>query len=841
MNAAREPLHQPPNPDDLRRAPPATPDCARVRGWLRDYVDRDLDGARARELEEHAHRCRQCNVELARAEHELLRVREAFRALREDDVRLPPDFAARVVEHLVRDDTSLVGAEALDRAAAARVQAAADAAVPPRPAGRARAMVRPGAVLMFGIALLFALGIGLELMRAPGRGPDRAARLYILDADGAYHLQQPLGSRQWLGEHQSLRVRSGGGAHVEWHDPSARTQPAATLQVRGEGEVRLEHGSPMLVNGTVDIETHRPVSIPLADGSQVDLGEGQYTLAADPRFDPANPALSAPPDLYVTIEVRSGEPASVVRTGFGPTLVATGQIGFYHGQSPTTIGSSGGFASRPPISLDRETSVRGAQKQYALYGQARELNGQPVAGADVLFTVRSGGVSSPAMENTIADGSFLCELANQVESGYAIALATPPRSRSDLGMVAPDAMPLVQQGNSTMLQAPLMFAPSIPFVGMVRDELGVPLQNVLVLPCIVDEVFGTVLQLLLERTFSNPAGMFALERLPGRLPPQQALYLVLHRPGYAVAVVAIPQRHALAAELPFAPIVMAATQGVRLTGLPANRTLPLLEELPGLPQGTGVWRRMVTTDASGTVNWIEVGRGNLWFVEPGAPLVRALVLDGFVGMQQFRPSQDPPLPWNARFRQLQGIPDTTLEIVSSYRHQNTFVGPVNASTSRTVSVLDIAGNPVGNAQVFLGDGVGPAASARFVGFTGPNGMLQWHEIGGSHVTVIAADGRVAVGALALGSGGNLSIELPPCGRASLAEPRRPGPGQPQVVALRFEHADDTPETRRPAAVRFASAMTSWEVGDLVPGEYRVVIGGIAQLVTVPPQGWATIE
>jgi len=44
---AREPLHQPPDPADLRRAPPASSECAIVRGRLRDFADGDLDdGAR---------------------------------------------------------------------------------------------------------------------------------------------------------------------------------------------------------------------------------------------------------------------------------------------------------------------------------------------------------------------------------------------------------------------------------------------------------------------------------------------------------------------------------------------------------------------------------------------------------------------------------------------------------------------------------------------------------------------------------------------------------------------------------------------------------------------------
>jgi anti-sigma factor RsiW len=103
----REPLHQPPNPEDLRRVPPANPTCARVRGLLRDFVDGDLARDLCVEVEEHAHRCRVCAVELSRAEHERLIVCRAFAALARGERPLAPGFSARVVQRLVLDETSL--------------------------------------------------------------------------------------------------------------------------------------------------------------------------------------------------------------------------------------------------------------------------------------------------------------------------------------------------------------------------------------------------------------------------------------------------------------------------------------------------------------------------------------------------------------------------------------------------------------------------------------------------------------------------------------------------------------------------------------------------------------
>ncbi|MFN8825545.1 MAG: zf-HC2 domain-containing protein, partial [Planctomycetota bacterium] len=73
MSLPREPLHQPPNPDDLRRLPPASPACAQVRGMLRDFADGDLSTTEVAHVENHLAGCRTCAVELARAEHEVLR------------------------------------------------------------------------------------------------------------------------------------------------------------------------------------------------------------------------------------------------------------------------------------------------------------------------------------------------------------------------------------------------------------------------------------------------------------------------------------------------------------------------------------------------------------------------------------------------------------------------------------------------------------------------------------------------------------------------------------------------------------------------------------------------
>ena len=57
----REVRHQPASLSDLRRFPPRTPECLRVREWMRDACDGELAAATRSEFEEHLHRCRDCS------------------------------------------------------------------------------------------------------------------------------------------------------------------------------------------------------------------------------------------------------------------------------------------------------------------------------------------------------------------------------------------------------------------------------------------------------------------------------------------------------------------------------------------------------------------------------------------------------------------------------------------------------------------------------------------------------------------------------------------------------------------------------------------------------------
>ena len=244
----REPLHQPPDPRDLAAFPPQSSACAMVRGQLRDFVDGDLSNQQRSLVEQHVHECRTCAVALSRAEHEVLLLQRTFAAIaREEGPRLPgaralggvaprPGFAARVVNRLVMDETSLLSREALSREALSRAAAQAKTAaatpaaatpanVPSRPlasrplAGAAGLLRRfeqarwaPGAAqsVLLTVAVLVLVAIGAAFFDGGDGRPENSPRLVITAAEDTYgDFGMPLG----LGD--GLR-RGAAGDHSLW-------------------------------------------------------------------------------------------------------------------------------------------------------------------------------------------------------------------------------------------------------------------------------------------------------------------------------------------------------------------------------------------------------------------------------------------------------------------------------------------------------------------------------------------------------------------------------------------------------------------------------------------------
>lgn len=873
----RLPLHQPPNPADLDRFPPASPDCARVRGWLRDAADGDLGAAEARALEEHVHVCRACSIELSRAEHEVLRLRQAFLQLGAAEPKLPAGLGRRIVQRLVLDETSILPASTMAAARAeAEVRLAAEArlrgAEVRRPEWFARGLARgrggaflrsPLAQLGFVLVLLLALGVGFAMLDENGALPERVSRLVVLDADGAFHDGSRLSPGQNLGENQVLQVRRGGGALVEWSDATEFAQPAARLRLSGEGNVQLHNGVPQLVNGRVEVLTKRPVSLAMGDGSEIVLGIGQYVIEADLRVDgdfelvrPLDSGLSSrPDDLRVTIEVLQGDTAKVERIS-GPAFVQAGQIGLYQGSSALVVRQGGGFvASTDNLEELRQPIAEEPLAAARLSGHVYESTGSPGVGTTVAMSLSVGGQPLSLGQVTGPDGGFSFATGASADNPFAIVLAAPATVRRDLGLITPEARVLTRQALDAQVSLPIVLGKSTPVVGIVHDDLGQAVQGVQVLACVIDELFGNVLCLPTERGFTDDLGRFRIERLPSRLPPGQALVLLLVHAELETAVVAVPERGEELATVVLAPMVARHLQQVSVHQLPPNTSVEIIEEVPGLPPACAAWRRRATTNGQGRIELLSVGYGPMWLrlIGSGPAMVRKLVLDDLGGVPRYAPIFGPWKPLTTVFGPLQAVPDSStdanvrFEVASSYRYQHFLTG-VPPGSGRALRVLDAFGVGVVAAEVFAVDPAGPRGSAqvRFLGFTSNAGALSIASRTSTEgLTVVCHDGGTAFltpDALNATTSGTVDATVQRPGRVLLHQSLRPALTAPyRLVTVEFRREDASLPGMDPVVRRFASDVNAWEIDDVPPGEYGAYIQGVKRPIVVSPDGFVILQ
>jgi hypothetical protein len=867
MSAPHDSLHQPPNPDDLRQRPPKTGECAFVRGLLRDFVDGDLEPELSSAVEEHASLCRTCSIELGRTEHERMQLRNLFAAVRKQERaapgggRLPAGFAAGVVRRLVVDETSMVSAESLRRAAvaadAARRELAREAAaaevVAEQSVGRG-ASVQPLALLVAAAGLLALLALGAWWFERGGTGgPASLARLVVLQAEGAFDRSgRRLDAGSGIGEDGGLSVDQGGNAVIDWHDMSNGVQPAATLKVRGLGQLTLEDGAPVLVRGRIDIETNRPVSIPLGDGTQLDLGIGDYVITADamlellpdqirPEAGPGNASTQ-----QVQIEVLSGEAAMVTRTT-GGALVAAGQVGIYVGAGPMTVRPNGGGLARGIGSIRSGVPTTTVGRSQ-LRGEFRDPNQQPAVGASVFLSYIGGGAPRSAHVTTTADGSFRLASDYVFDSPFAVLMALPSEARPDLGFLGADAVPLVAYGQDAHLAAPVVFDASVELTGQIVDDQQVPVHGVQIVPCIYDELFGGLIGW--QRHSSGVGGMFHIRGLPGRLPPHQSLVLLLYHTGHQSLVMPVPLRSGATALEPLPPLVMPRAQMVELHWLPKSSTVELIEELVGLPARergqpeVPAYRRFtVATNSDGRVVGVPVGSGRMWrrFADQGVTMLDELALDAPL---RYRP-RELPVPMSQVVRALDPVTNSSLEMVPAPRFSR-----LNASANEgtgSMPVLRVRGEDghwLSGAQVFAIDASATQLTGvRFLGLTNQTGAFPLTAVRehGS-ILVLAADG--SLGTLGNPRTGGLFLELvlESPGRVLVAPALRPAANSLQrMMRLVFRRQGERVNGFDPIAVRFACESNGWEVGGLPPGEYKVTVGTTTFDVVVPSGGFVELH
>lgn len=862
----REPLHQPPSPESLRQWPPRTPTCAQVRGLLRDCADGDLEPHAQRLVEEHVHRCRECGIALSQAEHEVLRLRRAY-AVGEPWQELctepRPGFARRVVERLILDETSLTSRDRLMVAGlslardGAGVEDAGGQLLGAGPsglatqAGAASSMVRPWrwAAVLYAAAMcgvLLAVGIAYELFMADAR-PVAQARLVITAAADTFGDD---GSRllrgDGLGNAQSLWVGKGGAARADWHDASAKRQPAATLELTNRGEVRVENGSTVLVQGSMLVESRRPLAIPIADGSRIDIGVGEYLISVDDlRGDRSSNLLAAAPgDLRVSVEVRRGDGAQVVRPTLGATLIDVGQLGVYRGGSAVDVvpaGSglgeylAGGARRREPVETPQPI-------QALLSGVVTDRAGVGVGGADVLVSFGSEGQTRMLATGTASAGSFFVETgvvgsAQSCSAPFAIVQALAPAHRVDLAFSIPDVQRLIHRDGHARLAEPVVLDAAVPVSGGVFDEDGGALAGVRVVPCVVDEVFACTLVWAAGQVQTGVLGDFAVRRLPGVLPRHQRLALLLFHEDYESALVALPDHGTAQLGGGGLRVVLRPLRTVRLTALPANNSLTVFEDFESLPPGLAAVRRPVATDPQGEAV-LRVGRGRLWLrnTSPTQPMLRELTLVGESGLV-YRPQQGAPRPFDVAFQALQPLLGSELWVASSCRFQRFRASATQSTTGTILSLSDAGtGRSASGAQVFAlrPTPARSVGSPRFLGLAPASGTLCLDlESGETGVVVIGVDGSLAA-TMVSQSGDAIDLQLLACGRIQLDTGLRSGDGS--LVALYCERLDAPLRGMQSSFVRFTGPMQAWEVGDVPAGRYLVTVSGQSIQVEVPSGG-----
>jgi hypothetical protein len=859
----REPLHQPPDPEQLRARPPRSPACAAVRGLLRDSADGDLSPDEQGRVDEHVHTCRECSIALGQAEHEVLRLRRAFAApasfAEASSFAVPPGFAARVVDRLVLDETSLLPRDAVlprdlgGRSGWAAGEAAAQHfgegrnsgadTVAPRRRWRLVAAIYAASML----AVLLALGAGYELFVAEAR-PVAQARLVITAAADTYSDD---GSRltrgDGLGDTQSLWVGAGGAARAEWHDASAKRQPAATLELTNRGEVRVQDGATVLVQGSLLVDSRRSISIPVADGSRIDLGVGEYLIAVDDlRSDRSRNLLAAAPDdLRVSVEVRRGDGAQVVRPGLRSALVDHGQIGVYRGSSMVDVvpaaAGGGEYLAGGARRLEPVETVD--LRQSLLSGVVVDRAGSAVAGADVLVSFGAQNLQRMLATGTAAAGSFFVETglvgsAAACSAPFAIVQALAPANRPDLGFGVPDVQRLVYRDGHARLADPVVLGSAIPVVGAVVDEDSGPVGGVRIVPCVVDEIFASVLVWSAGQVQSGTAGEFVVRRLPSELPRYQHLALLLWHEQFEPLLVYVPERGSSALSAEGLRAVLRPLRPVRLVGLPANSALTVLEDVACLPTGTAAVRRPVATDVAGEA-WLSVGGGRLWLrnSSPTQPMLRELLREGTGPTAPFRPQGGSPRLFDVVFQGLQPLLGTELLAASANRFQRFRAAVQSATSGILLSVQDSAsGRPAAGAQVFaVRSGVARGlVQPRFLGFLPAAGaMLLDSEPGEFGVVVLGADGSVAASEIAA-SGEAVDLQLVASGRILLDPSLRSGDGS--AVAVVCERLDPALRGLQQTLVRFTGPLQSWEISGVPAGQYLVVVGGRAVQLEVPAGG-----
>ena len=817
MSDPFEPLHQPPNPADLRRHPPRNPHCARVYSLLRDFADGDLDTPLSGEVEQHVHECRACGLALSRAEHEVLRMRRGFGgelAQGAQAVQPAAGFARRTVERL------LVESARTEQAGTRAVAGASRA----RPDRLRRSLSWAVALGMSAAATAFAsFAFWQQQVRLTS-----PARFSVVQANDAFSREGAnmvrLAPGQGLGEDAVIVITANGSAVIDASDGTAGTQPAAQITLRGDADLRMRAGSPLLVDGTMEVKSYRPMLVNLTDGARAEVGTGLYHFDVQQERSFDQVASAAEAEFGVRLEVLDGEAARLVRKqDGGEKTIVVGQVGRYRGfgamtveavPDATTVAGAIGQGPRqtvPPVEPTPDFIGYVYVRPHGTYAAGirvdlRYLRNQQ--GQNQGLT-RAGLLSD-------GDGRFDLAPGSGLTGSFVVVQMAPPVGVTDLGLSVPDAYPLVPNGTGYTLPQTLPLDPSPPITGSVFDSVGNARMGVRLVPCLYDEIFGLLLPWVEAAVSSDASGTFVLRGLPTSLPRHQTLGVVALHPELQLTFTPLPLPGSVAQSALQLRIVLQSLHEVNLLNLQHGVDCEIDEELAGLP-GSGLFQRPPVRANNAGQGQVRVGNGRLWLRSGPAsrPQLRLLTLIG----GSYRPA-DPPVDLAAQFRPLTAVPGTGFWLAHEFRHQS--FRELRPETAELLVIDHATGRFVTQVQVFaVRQAPGGGLHPRFLGIQDQPGSLHFDvDPGEQELVAIGSDGALARCNLQelFSSGRAAPIQLNAPGSAIVGEQLRPASG---VLLLKFEPLGPGVLGARPPLYRFATAAEGWVLPGIPSGDYTV--------------------
>ena len=824
--------HQPPDSVDLRRHPPRDAVCLHVRGLLRDYADGDLEDAFRQAVDLHVHRCRECGLALARAEHEVFRLRRASGTA----FRTPEGFSGRTVQRLLVELSGARTDEPVRQLATAERGA--------RFAGH-RYLV--GSMLLAAAILVAATVLFSAYSDVEARSGAMMAKAIGVSWEAGGRIGT-LGPGQTVPEGATIVVDENGMAELLWRVQAGKRQPGAALRLHGGSKLEVHGDEPRLLRGTADVDVNRPLALDVGEAARLDLAVGVYHLdAAEFRsFDDALDGRGG--SLRVRLETLQGEGATITRGSQAAVTVGQGQVAVWQGVTPIAVDS---VPSETAVVMGLGGATRATPRRIeppGLVGYVVERPAaRPTPGVSVMLAYGRGGIAWSWTGTTDEHGMFQMPPGMQVDTGFVVAQVLPPPGRSDLGVCPSEIVPVVRSNAGVLLSEPLALDPSPAIGGTVRDEDQRPVVGARVVPCVIDELFGSMQPWVEGAVATDARGWFTLHSLPSRLSPYTRLGLILLHPEVASCCVPVPAPGTLAASQFQFQFTLELLAPVTVQHLPPGQPVEFLEELPGTPAGSAVRVHQVNVDLQGSAQ-LRIGAGQVWLKagQPARQLLRHLVpVDPSPGNPPTGRILVPeePVDLGSVLRTLSVVPGSSFQVARSFRGER-FAASAPGAARVEPGMLEVSlgaigelsGRAVPRAELYAvaraSDRMRPVA--RLLGL-GDGSGVQAAVLYGTEQTVVAMADDSSLGVIEVDPS-RTRVLLSDPGAALLGETARPRPEAPrQVVALRFTPRSDLLRRIGGEFVRFACAAEGWQVNGLPPGDYEVAVmapSGRSWIVTV---------